>query len=153
MQNIWHFGKGNRTGFELNSQVVFVEPFKKPNKRCVSKKRHDGQNEFTVLVWRASVLWQSLSPIKLGCTAPGLQWFRLGALMRQSGGSVSPDLSFDLSPSQPTHAPASPPKFIHSRFHQQKKSTVQELQKRNNWWAITVMKEHCRDSLRNQKGF
>lgn len=42
--------------------------------------------------------------------------------MRQSGSSLSPDLSFDLSPSQPMRLPALPPKFIHSKFHQQKKS-------------------------------
>lgn len=150
MQNIWYFDKGNRTGFEFNSQVEFVKPLKKSKKR-LSKKHHDGQNEFTVLLWRASVLRQSLSPIKLGCTAPGWQWFRLGALMRQSGSSLSPDLSFDLSPSQPMNSPVLPPKFIYSKFHQQI-STAQELQKRNNWWALTVMRGHCRDSSGDQKG-
>lgn len=99
MHNIWYFETGNCTGFEFNSQVAFFKPWKKTNKRCVSKKPHDGQNECTVLVWRACVLSQPPSPVKWGCTAPGWQWCRLGALRRQPGISLSPDLAFDLSPS------------------------------------------------------
>lgn len=124
----------------------------KPSKKKTTKHQVSWWTEWVYSACqKSSVLCQPLCPIKLLCTAPVWKWLQIGcsnekfwqeALLTQTYCHLNCLLTQHIHQHYPQSTYTS---FI------SKKSTVQEFQKRNNQWAMNMIKGHWMDTLRNQK--